>query len=57
MRHMFEFTAANHLSITGLQLDQSDVYSVASTVVPIPAAAWLFGTAVLGLIGTKFRKS
>ena len=52
-----QFTAANHLSITGLQLDQSDVYSVASTVVPIPAAAWLFGTAILGLIGTKLRKS
>ena len=52
-----QFDAANHLSITGLQLDQSDTYSVASTVVPVPAAAWLFGTALLGLMGTKTRKS
>lgn len=52
-----QFTAANHLSITGLQLDQSDVYSVASTVVPVPAAAWLFGTALFGLMSTKLRKS
>lgn len=48
-----EFTAANHLSITGLQLDQSDVYNVASTVVPVPAAAWLFGSALLGLTVIK----
>ena len=51
-----QFDAANHLSITGLQLDQSDTFSVASTVVPVPAAVWLFGTAILGLISAKLRK-
>ena len=44
-----EFTAADHLSITGLQLDQSDTYNVATTVVSVPAAAWLFCSALLGV--------
>lgn len=29
---------------------------IASQVVPIPAAAWLFGSALLGLLGIKGRK-
>ena len=31
-------------------------YSYTSAVVPIPAAAWLFGTGLLGLIGISRRK-
>ena len=35
----------------------SSSYSINFSVVPIPAAVWLFGTALIGLIGLATRKS
>jgi hypothetical protein len=31
--------------------------SLSITAVPVPAAAWMFGSALLGLIGVNRRKS
>jgi hypothetical protein len=33
-----------------------NTYAVATSVVPIPAAAWLFGSALLGLVGVSRRR-
>ncbi|MEM7400611.1 MAG: VPLPA-CTERM sorting domain-containing protein [Pseudomonadota bacterium] len=41
-----------HAQIYALQLDTSDIF----TPVPIPAAVWLFGAALFGLIGVPRRK-
>jgi hypothetical protein len=35
---------------------ESGVYLVRTSVVPVPAAAWLFGSGLLGLIGISRRK-
>ncbi len=42
-----------HTGVIALQLEQSDTFSVSPAVsaVPVPAAAWLFGSALLGLAG------
>ena len=33
--------------------DNNDVYASASSAVPIPAAVWLFGSGLLGLVGIR----
>jgi len=33
-----------------------DVYSIETSVVPLPAAAWLFGSGLIGLVGVARRK-
>ena len=38
--------------ITGGSID----FSVATTVIPVPAAAWLFGSGLLGLVSVARRK-
>lgn len=44
-----------HSVVRGLQLEQSDSYSLANAqVVPVPGAAWLFASA--GLLLTAFRR-
>ena len=48
----FNFCAPN-LRISGLAMGYQ---SVAVSAVPLPAAAWLFGSALLGLIGYSKRK-
>ena len=35
----------------------TEVYNVAVTPVPVPAAVWLFGSGVLGLVGVARRRS
>ena len=44
----FLWSGSNRLPAGRLVLD--------TTVVPIPAAAWLFGSALLGLVGISRRK-
>lgn len=38
-------------------LNQAQIYVTSLTTVPVPAAIWLFGTAILGLVGFNRRKS
>ncbi len=47
-----------HTGVLALQLEQSDTFSVSSEVaaVPVPAAAWLFGSGLLGLAGVSRRR-
>lgn len=47
-----------HTSLTGLQLDASDTFSVSTAVapVPVPAAVWLFASGVLGMVGLGRNK-
>ena len=50
-------TADNPVGIA-LDLEARKVYFTDSTVVPAPAAVWLFGSGLLGLIGiAKGKKS
>lgn len=42
---------------TWIEIDNVDVRAVPPSVVPVPAAIWLFGTALIGLIGFGKRKS
>ncbi len=37
-------------------LDIDHAFSLSGTVVPIPAAIWLFGSGLIGLIGIARRK-
>jgi len=51
LTYQFDFNAVE----SSLSLDQLAVYSSEASVVPIPAAAWLFGSALLGLSGMSRR--
>jgi hypothetical protein len=42
---------------TGIEIVNIGKVSHITTVVPIPAAAWLFGSALLGLVGVARRRS
>ena len=43
-----------HSSLRTIQLEQSDTFSVANAqVVPVPAAAWLFGSACVGIFAVR----
>jgi hypothetical protein len=41
----------------GTWFDTNDGYALDVKAVPVPAAAWLFGSGLLGLVGLKSRKS
>jgi hypothetical protein len=51
LTYQFNFNAEE----TSLSVDQLAVYSSAASVVPIPAAAWLFGSALMGMGGLARR--
>lgn len=59
----FSFQRPNYLSLVYLQTDggvalyDGAPFAVGQTVVPLPAAAWLFGSALLGLGLVKRRKA
>lgn len=42
---------------TGFAEQSEELYFTKATIVPIPAAAWLFGSALLGLVGYSRRKA
>jgi hypothetical protein len=50
----FEFTLLSGLSnpISGFV----DTFGEATAVIPVPAAVWLFGSGLLGLVGAARRK-
>jgi hypothetical protein len=55
----FENSTGGDLTITALGSDWSHVTeygSLSVSAVPLPAAAWLFGSALLGLIAVAKRK-
>ena len=41
----------------GGELGWSATYTMETTVIPVPAAVWLFGSGLLGLIGIARRKA
>lgn len=46
-----------HTGVMALQLEQSDTFSIANaSIVPIPAAVWLFGSGLMGLVGIARRR-
>ena len=47
-----------HTGVLALQLEQSDTFTASAEVaaVPVPAAAWLFGSGLLGLAGVSRRR-
>lgn len=53
LSYQFDFNALG----SSMSLDQLAVYSSAASVVPVPAAVWLFGSALAGLGGMVRRRS
>ena len=51
LNYQFDFNAAE----SSMSLDQLAIYASPAAVVPVPAAAWLFGSA-LGLLGWVRRR-
>ncbi len=49
--------AATLLGTFGLDSAGTLTFNSASTVIPVPAAVWLFGSALLGLVGVSRRKN
>lgn len=50
------FTWHVNAYIPDLQVNSIESYSYTASAVPVPAAAWLFGSAVLGLVGVGRRR-
>lgn len=48
--------SANDIESTRLAIMTADITSITVSPVPVPAAAWLFGSALIGLAGIKRRK-
>jgi len=56
---IYDTTRLVHLiadPVTMLDADGYFIFSAASAVVPVPAAVWLFGSGLIGLIGIARRK-
>lgn len=59
--HLFDADLANELgqivgqAVTNNSANGYGVYLISATTVPIPAAAWFFGSALIGLAGLKRR--
>lgn len=51
-----EWGQINHTGLLALQLEQSDSFTMSAAVVPVPAAVWLFGSGLLGLVGIARRR-
>ena len=49
-------SATAELWVDNVCVDQGDVCVADSSVVPVPAAVWLFGSGLLGLVGVARRK-
>lgn len=54
---MFAITAGNHLLGVGQDVEGEIDALAAPAAVPVPAAAWLMGSGLLGLIGVARRKA
>lgn len=53
----FENLSGGTVTVTALGDDWSHTTAYGPAVVPLPAAAWLFGSALLGLVGLARRKT
>jgi len=50
------YTDTNHNRRTWEEIDSIQLHGVAASTVPVPAAIWLFGTALIGLVGFGKRR-
>ncbi len=62
IRYAEDLTTSSYAHVFGVAISPGDSFLhfghawVRTSVVPVPAAAWLFGTAIIGLVGFSRRR-